>query len=86
MENTETKKIAAEYIDELKEISSIGENLIHELGINEFSQLKLKKERSFIESKMAELDQREAKVFEKVNLLYGKVSINIEDGTFKEIE
>jgi hypothetical protein len=86
MENTETKKIAAEYIDELKEISTVGENLIHELGINEFSQLKLKKERSFIESKMAELDQREAKVFEKINLLYGKVSINIEDGTFKEIE
>jgi hypothetical protein len=86
MENTETKKIAAEYIDELKEISAVGENLIHELGINEFSQLKLKKERFFIESKMTELDQREAKVFEKINLLYGKVSINIEDGTFKEME
>lgn len=86
METIETKKITTEHLEELREISKTGEGLIRELGFNEFSQLKLKKERSFIESKMTDLDQKEAKAFEKINLLYGKVSINLEDGSFTEIE
>ena len=86
METTETKKIAAEHLEELREISKTGDGLIRDLGLNEFSQLKLKKERSFIESKIADLDQREAKAFEKINILYGKISINLEDGSFTEIK
>jgi hypothetical protein len=85
MKATEIKKVTAEQLDSIREITSIRENLIHDLGRNEFNQIKLKNEKIGIENYLMELDQKDAELYKQISDQYGKVNVNLETGEITSI-
>jgi hypothetical protein len=85
MENIEIKKVTTEQLEAIKEIATVRENLIHDLGRNQFNQIKLKNEKAEIENYLNELDQRDAELYEQISSEYGKVSVNLETGEITSV-
>jgi hypothetical protein len=80
MESKEIKKVTEEQLAAIKEITSLRENLIHDLGKNEFNLFKLKNERNGIENYLRELDQKDAELYKQISSVHGNVSVNLETG------
>jgi len=80
METTEIKKVTNEQLAAIKEITTVREKLIHELGLNEFNQFKLKNEKAEIENYLKELDQRDSELYKQISDEHGRVSVNLENG------
>jgi hypothetical protein len=80
METVENKKITPEHLEAIREITNARENLIHKLGSNEFTQLKLKKEKIHIEAELEELSQKDAELYKQISSVHGNVSVNLETG------
>ncbi len=77
---SESTKVSIEQLEAIREITSLREKLIHDLGQNEFNQIKLKNERAGIENYFKELDQKDAELYKQISKQYGNVSVNLETG------
>lgn len=77
---SEPTKVSPEQLEAIREITSLRENLIHDLGKNEFNQIKLKNERAGIENYLKDLEQKDADLYKQISKQFGNVSVNLETG------
>lgn len=77
---SEPTKVSPEQLEAIREITSIRENLIHDLGKNEFNQIKLKNEKIKIEKDLEELDKKDSLLYQQISKQYGNVAVNLETG------
>lgn len=82
---SEPIKVAPEQLEAIREITSLRENLIHDLGKNEFNLIKLKNERTGIENYLKELDHKDAELYNQISKQYGNVSVNLETGEIIQV-
>ena len=81
----ESKKITADQLAIVREITRKRDRLIYDLGLNEFNSLKLESEKSEIKKSLIELAQRDAEMFAEISKVYGKVEVDLETGEVREI-
>lgn len=81
----ELKKITADQLAIVREITRKRDRLIYDLGLNEFNSLKLESEKSEIKKSLIELAQRDAEMFAEISKVHGKVEVDLETGEVRKI-
>tara|TARA_R110001606_G_C15351067_1_gene647548 strand:+ start:860 stop:1114 length:255 start_codon:yes stop_codon:yes gene_type:complete len=75
----ELKKISEELLKQLQEKQSIKARVLHDLGV-------LESEKHELLHYLAGIEKENKEVEDKVQSEYGKITLNVNDGTYEEIK
>jgi hypothetical protein len=78
----ETKKLTQEELQQVKDLQAKSQALTLELGQIELFKIQVKERRQNAENYLKELEQEEKTLAEYLESVYGKGSINLEQGEF----
>jgi hypothetical protein len=78
----ENKKLSQEELQQVKDLQAKSQAVTSELGQIELFKIQIKERRRNVEEYLKELEQEEKTLAEYLESVYGKGSINLEQGEF----
>jgi ABC-type Zn2+ transport system substrate-binding protein/surface adhesin len=78
----ESKKLSQEELQQIKDLQAKSQAITSELGQIELFKIQIKQRRQNAEDFLKELEQEEKTLAEYLESVYGKGSINLEQGEF----